>query len=105
MRLLAWTQTNLINAQIPRGKRKLKVDQLMPTRPKRRDEDEYVEPTDPPEPVPVLEDPVPTLAPGASPIEHVRALAARVRTKQEAAERRAFWSGAEGRKLRQILDG
>ena len=103
MRMLAWVQCNLINAQIPKGKRKLNVDQIMPSK-RRRDPDEYVEPTDAPDAAPAAEDEAPPLLPGTSAVEHVRALGARVRAKQEAQERRIFWSGPEGRKLRSILD-
>lgn len=103
MRMLAWTQSNLINVQIPKGKRKLQADQLMPKRPKRHVDDDFVEPTDPaeappPDPAPVLDDP------DLDPAARVRALGARVREKQHAQERIVFWSGPEGRKLRRILD-
>lgn len=98
MRLLAWVQVNLINAQIPRGKPKLTVEKLMP---RKRDDDadearaERAQDDD---------EQVPHVSPGLSPQEQVRALNARMRRIHARKDARDFWSGPEGRKMLSVLE-
>lgn len=95
--LFAWTQANLMNIHIPRGKPRVKIQDLLPKRKKRVEED-----------VNKLSDQfeaemAPLLGAGASRKERMQQAARRAREKQEAKESAEFWSSNEGSRIRQLL--
>lgn len=91
--MLAWVQSNLINVQLPRGKgvtameiaRTVLPADRMPAAAQGDPEDLVVENEK------------------ADPFERVRALKDRVRRKEAARERKAFWTSPDGRKLARLL--
>ncbi len=86
---LAWMQANLINIHIPRGKPKVKPDQLLPPA------------KQPMEAAPVVD--LPPLGPNATPAEQVAHMKARVRASMSSREADEFWRSAEGRRIKSLL--
>lgn len=91
LRALAWTQANIINAQIPRGKPRLSVEKLLPKKPSAQ---ESV-----PEPLPDLD----AFDESITPEERARRARERVRAKRAAEASREFWTSAEGRRILMLL--
>lgn len=100
--LLAWVQANLINVHIPKGKPRVTPKKLLPKGHGRRKtgadeiDDEELE---------RIQDAVPIA--GGKTRDGVKARMeakrAKLRAKQELAEMDAFWSSAEGRRIREMM--
>lgn len=87
-RQLAWTQVNLINVQIPKGKPKLRIESLLPAKPTGAIEDVFPDAGD---------------MPGATPAEKLKAAKNRVRGKLARRDADEFWRSAEGRRIVKLL--
>lgn len=92
--LAAWLQVNLINSNIPRGKPRLRVEQILPPMKRRTMDGAELE----------LEvvDALP-LPDNATPAEKVAAMKARVRRTMAVNDARDFWQSEEGRRIKAML--
>ena len=98
MELLAWTQANLMNIHIPKGKPRMTVDKLLPRGKRKRDRKEIDEEA--------LLDVQQALSdnPAEAAKNRLEAKMHKIRTSQMEEEDAAFWSSVEGRKLREMLE-
>lgn len=95
--ILAWTQANLMNIHIPRGKPRVKIQDLLPRRKKRHEED-----------IQKIEEQLelemqPIMGVGTSTKDRMKQVAQRARIKKEAKEAAEFWSSNEGARIKMLL--
>lgn len=95
--ILAWTQANLMNIHIPRGKPRVKLQDLLPRR--RRKAEEDVKKID----EQIEQEIAPLLGAGASMKEKMRQAVQRTRARQQAKEAAEFWSSSEGARIKLLL--
>jgi len=118
--LLAWTQANLINVHIPKGKSRVKAEQLRPKRKRPQDGDDSPEGGLDMDEVRSFNEGVNAKAdksgrdqdgtkPADSPKEQARAAVedakARARARQDDQDSSEFWSTQQGRDLQAFIDG
>lgn len=95
--LLAWTQANLMNIHIPRGKPRMTVEKLLPKGKKKRGRKDVDEDALFAVQQALADDPAEVAR------ERMRAKQNRLRSKQEEDEARQFWNSPEGRRIGDYL--
>lgn len=97
---LAWMQANLINVHVPRGKPRVRADQLLPKRRKKKANDDEATRTELAEKLA----PLSAATTSEGPRARLEAVKARARATQEAREWNEFRNSAEGKRIAALLD-